>query len=106
MALAKELEDLGDYPRAFDHYTRGKAAQRKMEGPSAERDAATFAAVRRWFDRPLEAAPGHDSKEPIFVLGMPRSGPTLTDRILPMHTPVLSAVELVHFGFAPCKPAA
>ena len=100
MALAKELEDLGDYPRAFDHYTRGKAAQRKIEGPSAERDAATFAAVRRWFDRPLEAAPGHDSAEPIFVLGMPRSGTTLTDRILSMHSHVHSAGELADFGVA------
>src|SRR5690606_9590664 len=100
MALAKELEDLGDHPRAFDHYTRGKAAQRRLEGPSAERDAATFAAVRRWFGRPLEDAPGHDSEEPIFVLGMPRSGTTLTDRILSMHSHVHSAGELADFGVA------
>ena len=100
MALAKELEDLGDYPEAFEHYTRGRAAQRRMEGPSAERDAATFASMRRWFDRPLQEAPGHDSREPIFVLGMPRSGTTLTDRILSMHSQVHSAGELANFGVA------
>lgn len=100
MALGKELEDLGDYPGALDHYSRGKAAQRKREGPSTERDAAMFAAVRRWFDRPVAEAPGHDSTEPVFVLGMPRSGTTLTDRILSMHSQVHSAGELADFGVA------
>lgn len=100
MSLAKEMEDFGDYPQAFEHYAKGKGAQRAKMGPSAERDAATFAALQRWFDRPLADAKGHDSAEPIFVLGMPRSGTTLTDRILSTHSQVGSAGELVNFGVA------
>jgi Flp pilus assembly protein TadD len=100
MSLAKELEDFGEYERAFDHYAAGKAVQRAKMGPSAERDAATFAAVQRWFDRPLPEARGHDSEEPIFVIGMPRSGTTLTDRILSAHGQVHSAGELANFGIA------
>lgn len=100
IAVAKELEDIGDYPRAFGHYVRGKAAQRRRVGPSAARDAAIFDAVRRYFDRPRAAAPGCDSTEPIFVLGMPRSGTTLTDRILSAHGALHSAGELINFSVA------
>ena len=96
--LAKEFEDFGDYPKAFDHYLRGKAAHRDRIGPSSARDAAIFDAIRRWFDRPRSDAAGDGSREPIFVMGMPRSGTTLTDRILSAHGDVHSAGELSNFG--------
>ena len=42
--------------------------------------------------------PGHDSTEPVFVVGLPRSGTTLTERILSAHPAVYSAGELPNFG--------
>ncbi len=98
LSLAKEFEDIGEFPRAFDHYASGKAAHRARIAPSADRDAAAFDAVRRWFDKPRPDAAGYGSREPIFVMGMPRSGTTLVDRILSAHPNVHSAGELGNFG--------
>lgn len=98
IALAKELEDLGDYPRAFDHYRDGKAAHRKHIGDTAARDEAMFDAIRRHFDGLPGGDGGHPGDEPIFVMGMPRSGTTLVDRILSAHPDVHSAGELNNFG--------
>jgi tetratricopeptide (TPR) repeat protein len=99
LSLAKEFEDLGEYSTAFDHYTRGKAAHRGRVGYSSERDAAVFDAIKRYFDGlEIGTALGEESDEPVFVFGMPRSGTTLTDRILSSHSAVHSAGELDNFG--------
>lgn len=99
MALAKELEDLGEYPQAFAHLVRGKSAPRQLMGYSSAQDAALFDALARSVDHP-PAGNGHPSREPIFILGMPRSGTTLVDRILASHPQVQSAGELHQFGAA------
>lgn len=100
LALAKELEDLGEYPAAFEHYVQGKSVVRDARGSSALRDAAMFDAIEKAFDEAPEGAPGHESAEPIFVMGMPRSGTTLVDRILSSHSAVHSAGELPAFAIA------
>jgi len=41
---------------------------------------------------------GHENEEPIFVIGLPRSGTTLLERILGSHSDVYAAGELGHFG--------
>lgn len=100
LALAKAREDLGEYDRAFAHYAQGKQAMRDVLGSSDAEDAELFDAVMRVFDRTAGTATGHDSCEPVFVMGMPRSGTTLVDRILASHPMVTSAGELGHFGAA------
>lgn len=99
-ALAKEYEDLGDYDRAFAHLAAGKARKRRELRYSVEDDLALFAKVEQSFDERLLAGParGCASDEPIFVIGMPRSGTTLVERILSSHSRVLSAGELQNFG--------
>lgn len=97
LALAKELEDLGGLAESFEHLKAGKAAGRATRGYSFARDEDLFAALHeatstRGSDR------GHDSEEPIFVIGMPRTGTTLVDRILSSHPLVSSAGELPNFG--------
>lgn len=100
MALAKELEDLGDYPAAFRHLVRGKAAPRSQMGYSSQRDAALFQAIADAFPAVAAGEAGHDTSEPIFVIGMPRSGTTLVERILSSHPQVQSAGELYNFVVA------
>lgn len=96
LALAKEYEDLGRYETAFDHLTKGKSANRASRAYSIGRDEALFKALAEAPLAPLAA--GSQSREPIFVIGMPRSGTTLVERILSSHPQVHSAGELQNFG--------
>jgi len=98
IALAKEYEDTADYPKAFEHFARGKSAGRNTQRNSVKRDEAIFDALIRTFPEAQTAAPlGDPTEEPIFILGMPRSGTTLLERILSSHPDVYSAGELQNF---------
>lgn len=100
VALGKEYEDLGDYPRAFEHFSAGKAASRPHDGDPITRDAALVEAIERAFPDPVPATVGCLADEPIFVFGMPRSGTTLVERILASHPEVHPAGELENLPFA------
>lgn len=98
LALEKEYDDLGEYDLAFNHLVAGKAAWRRRLDYGSERDRAVFEAIIQ--TQPGAAGQGGagcDSEEPIFVIGMPRSGTTLVDRILSSHPRVHSAGELQNF---------
>lgn len=99
LALAKVHEDLGDFERAFDHLSRGKAAGSAGRDSSTVRDRALFDALIEETAR-LPETSGCDSREPIFLVGMPRSGTTLVDRILSSHPELYSAGELHNFSVA------
>ena len=96
-ALGKALEDDGRYADAFALYRDGNATRRAL----APHDAAAHGAfVRRaiaTFTAPFFAArddAGLAAPDPIFVLGMPRSGSTLVEQILASHSAVEGASEL------------
>lgn len=98
MALAKEYEDLADYPQALTHLMAGKSVGGARRGYSPGRDAAVFKAIRDSFTSRQETpASGHATAEPIFVMGMPRTGTTLVERIISSHPDVQSAGELLNF---------
>jgi tetratricopeptide (TPR) repeat protein len=100
LALAKELEDLGRYPEAFAHLAAGKQAGGEGRGYRTEHDVALFDVVAGCFPEPIQAVDGFASDEAIFVMGMPRTGTTLVDRILSSHPDVHSAGELRNFLIA------
>ncbi|WP_225584031.1 sulfotransferase [Pseudoxanthomonas sp. PXM02] len=97
-ALFKEYEDLGDHAHAFSHLQAGKHARRGVLDYRPERDAALFDALREAFPVPIPSDEGHDSREPLFVVGLPRTGTTLVERILSSHPQVHAAGELQNFG--------
>ena len=96
--MAKDLEDVGDYPAAFAHLVEGKKAGGETRGYKSADDQAIFDAIARAFPEPVQVSGGCDSEEPIFIIGLPRSGTTLVDRMLSSHPDVHSAGELQDFG--------
>jgi len=96
-ALGKAYEDSGDYAESWRCYARGnalvRAASRYRPEP-VERNTANqrrictpeFFSERRGY--------GLSSNEPIFIVGLPRSGSTLIEQILASHSQVEGTHEL------------
>ena len=99
-AVAKELEDLGEPARSFEHLKVGSDSRRKLMRYDVAHDLETVHAITSTFGADVFAAGegGLDSPEPIFILGMPRTGTTLVERILASHSDVFSAGELNNFA--------
>lgn len=101
-ALAKELEDLGEYERSFAALKRGADSRRRLLSYRVEDDEQAMAQIARVFDRDYFERPigGCPDERPIFIVGLPRSGTTLVDRILSSHTGVTSRGETSDFANA------
>ncbi|MDX1499910.1 MAG: sulfotransferase, partial [Woeseiaceae bacterium] len=99
-ALAKELEDLGEYERSFARLSQGAAARRGLMRYDVARDIETMVAIEETFTAECLAAAsaGSDNDEAIFVLGLPRTGTTLVERVLASHSDVHAAGELTNFA--------
>jgi tetratricopeptide (TPR) repeat protein len=65
MALAKEYEDLGDYPEAFEHLRKGKSVNRDVGNHTTDRDEAIVHSLVRAFPEPRPQPPGCLSDDPI-----------------------------------------
>lgn len=106
-ALAKEHEDLGHGELALRHWQQAKQARRQLQPHDARGEAACRDLLHELFGAAgTDARRGACSREPIFVVGMPRSGTTLVDRILSSHPDVHSAGELQNFAHALKRAAA
>ena len=96
-ALGKALEDAAHYADAFACYAAANALQRQQAPYDADRAHAETTALLRIQDRAFFAAragSGCDARDPIFVVGMPRSGSTLIEQILSSHPLVEGTTEL------------
>lgn len=94
-ALAKEHEDLGEAGGAFQHLSAANTAHKREIGYEFASDAAIFDAIEGVFaDAGALYGDGCGDAAPVFVIGMPRTGTTLVDRILSSHPDVASAGEL------------
>ncbi len=97
-ALAKEYEALKNYQQAFEVLEQAKSAKRTTLGNQNQ-----FKDIFAWLKSSgqiTELNQGNTSSRPIFVMGMPRSGTTLVERILTSHSLVASGGELQDFGVA------
>ncbi len=96
-ALGKCYEDTKQYDQAFKHYHAGCQLKRKRITYSADNTDLSGKNIREFFTKEnidRLRGEGCDSELPIFVLGMPRSGTTLTETIIASHPMVYGAGEL------------
>jgi tetratricopeptide (TPR) repeat protein len=100
-AAAKEYEDLEQYSDSWRHLERGARLRREHLKYDVRYDLDTVDWIMRAFPHaPAEPIDGCPSREPIFIVGLPRSGTTLVERILGSHSGVFAAGELNHFATA------
>ena len=101
-AIGKEYEDLGRWDDAFDAWSAGAAARRRTIASDESRETQLFEILEsRFTEEWLDDQHSECSNAgPIFIVGEPRSGTTLLDRMLDAHPAVMSAGELRHFGYA------
>ena len=97
-ALAKEYEDLADYAKSFEHLKEGATKRRRHLRYDVGSDVATVDWIVEAFPSASGPVVGTRSAAPIFIVGLPRSGTTLVDRILGSHSAVHSAGELDDFA--------
>ncbi|MGP0072330.1 MAG: tetratricopeptide repeat-containing sulfotransferase family protein [Bryobacteraceae bacterium] len=96
-ALAKALDDVGDYDRAWQHLLQGNTLKRRQIDYQENRALELFQRIRTVFDHSLlerSHGAGDPSSVPVFVVGMPRSGSTLVEQILASHPQIHGAGEL------------
>jgi predicted Zn-dependent protease len=103
-ALGKALEDAGEFAGSFAHYARGNALRRAailydggVNTRLAQRSQALY--TREFFA--ARTGSGCQAADPIFIVGLPRSGSTLLEQILASHSQVEGTRELPDIpGFA------
>ncbi|NND98855.1 MAG: tetratricopeptide repeat protein [Pirellulaceae bacterium] len=106
-ALAKVLDDTGCFDEAWIHYSQANELKpgHSRSGQTRKRTTANHGAplerlaadsqqffTRQWFASHSHL--GNPTATPIFIIGMPRSGTTLTEQILSSHSEVAGAGEL------------
>ena len=99
-ALAKELDDLGDREQSFSYLSQGAETRRKHMQYQVHKDLEVMQTIRQLYpaSRFDGGISGDNCEEPVFVLGLPRTGSTLLERILSSHSAVYSAGELNNFA--------
>lgn len=106
-ALSKEHEDIGNHPAAFAQLDAANRQHKQRLGYTLDFDRSNFACLMECFaEADYFQGTGTTAQAPIFVMGLPRTGTTLVDRILSMHPAVESAGELQAMQFALKRQAA
>ncbi|HZD53531.1 MAG TPA: sulfotransferase, partial [Woeseiaceae bacterium] len=98
-AIGKELEDLGRWADAFEYYKKAGDAVSSVANYDLAHDLAIIEKVidvcdGMWLQTGRIRDPGiYPDRTPIFIVGLPRTGTTLTERIISSHSKVRSLGE-------------
>ena len=97
-ALAKAYEDDGDFDRSFEHYELANQLHRDTIAYDPVQTQVGHERMREVFSENFFSALDKDSgcsdPDPIFIVGLPRSGSTLLEQILASHSQVDGTSEL------------
>ncbi len=109
-ALAKSYEDINDSVKSFEYLKQGAKLRRQHIEYDIKQDQTIMADISHDFDQnwwsntptsipaPTQNKVSEVQLTPIFVIGMPRTGSTLIDRILSTGKEVLNCGELSDFS--------
>ena len=96
-ALGKAYEDAGDWTTSFAHYEKANALRHASLRYDPDRNTERLRHLQATLTRDFFAAragAGSPSPDPIFIVGLPRSGSTLVEQILSSHPQVEGTMEL------------
>lgn len=96
-ALGKAFEDEARYAVSFAHYENGNALRKLRVAYDEEETGEHLGRSKALFTREFFAArtgAGSSAPDPIFIVGLPRSGSTLLEQILSSHSAVEGTMEL------------
>ena len=96
-ALGKALEDRTQYAESFQYYERGNALKKadsafKIEPIERNTRLQKALCTREFFES--RRGQGCERRDPIFIVGLPRSGSTLLEQVLASHSQVEGTMEL------------
>ena len=97
-SLGKAFEDLKDYDRAFEHYALANQLHRDTIAYDPVQTGVAHQRMREMFSASFFQSRGPEAgcqqADPIFIVGLPRSGSTLLEQILASHSQVDGTSEL------------
>ena len=96
-AIGKALEDAGEWQDSFHHYAEGNRLRKSLIRYDADENTAALRRSKALFTREFfegRAGFGDPRPDPIFIVGLPRSGSTLVEQILSSHSQVEGTMEL------------
>jgi hypothetical protein len=96
-AIGKALEDMGDWEGSFRHYEQGNRLRRALiryeaDENTTRKDRSKTLFSRKFFEERQNF--GSPAADPVFIVGLPRSGSTLLEQILSSHSAVEGTMEL------------
>ncbi|HSC07229.1 MAG TPA: sulfotransferase [Steroidobacteraceae bacterium] len=96
-AIGKALEDAGAYAESFEHYAQGNRLRREGVKYDPDENSTHVRRSKSLFTREFfeqQAGRGAAAPDPLFIVGLPRSGSTLVEQILSSHPEVEGTMEL------------
>ena len=96
-AIGKALEDAESWAEAFSQYDQGNHLRRSLVKYDADENTAHVTRSKALFSRAFFSERdgfGSVARDPIFIVGLPRSGSTLLEQILSSHSAVEGTMEL------------
>jgi predicted Zn-dependent protease len=96
-AMGKALEDKGEYAASFEHYAQGNRLRRAQLSYQPDEMSTHVRRVKSLYTAQFFADRrdyGAAAPDPIFIVGLPRSGSTLLEQILSSHSQVEGTMEL------------
>ncbi|GAC28661.1 tetratricopeptide repeat-containing sulfotransferase family protein [Brumicola pallidula] len=98
--LAKEYDDLGEFKKSFSYLQQGAKNRRARMSYDVNNEINTIDTIKNTYQKEMfeKNIVGNVNEEAIFIIGLPRTGTTLVERILGSHSDVYAAGELSNFS--------